>query len=136
MLAERVKRVVGILVGKAQNAFIKGRFILDVVLIANETMKYLKRKKKNSLIFKVDFEKAYDSINWRFLVDIMKKMGFGNKWCNWVHSCLRSSSMSILVNGSPSDEFRLERGVRQGDPLSHFLFILAADGLNSIVNEA
>ncbi|GJS45517.1 RNA-directed DNA polymerase, eukaryota [Tanacetum coccineum] len=65
-----------------------------------------------------------------------EKMGFGDKWCKWVDSCLRSSSMSILVNGSPSDEFGLERGIRQGDPLSSFLFILAAKGLNAIVNEA
>ncbi|GJU96848.1 reverse transcriptase domain, reverse transcriptase zinc-binding domain protein [Tanacetum coccineum] len=113
MLAERVKRVVGIVVGEVQNAFIKGRFILYGVLIANKTMEYLRKKKRRSLIFKVDFEKAYDSLNWRFLRDIMKKMRFEDKWCKWVDSCLRSSSMSILVNGSPSEEFGLERGVRQ-----------------------
>ncbi|GJR66773.1 reverse transcriptase domain, reverse transcriptase zinc-binding domain protein [Tanacetum coccineum] len=66
----------------------------------------------------------------------MKKMGFRDKWCKWVDSCLRSASMSILVNGSPSEEFRLKRGIRQGDPLSHFLFILAAEGLNALVSEA
>ncbi|GJZ05891.1 reverse transcriptase domain, reverse transcriptase zinc-binding domain protein [Tanacetum coccineum] len=59
-----------------------------------------------------------------------------DKWCKWVDSCLRSASMSILVNGSPSEEFRLKRGIRQGDPLSHFLFILAAEGLNALVSEA
>ncbi|GJW46513.1 transposon TX1, partial [Tanacetum coccineum] len=79
MLAERVKRVVGIVVGEAQNAFIKGKFILDGVLIANETMEFLKENKRKSLIFKVDLEKAYDNINWRFLIDNMKKMGFRNK---------------------------------------------------------
>ncbi|GKA62192.1 reverse transcriptase domain, reverse transcriptase zinc-binding domain protein [Tanacetum coccineum] len=63
-------------------------------------------------------------------------MGFGNKLIKWVDTCLRSSSMSILVNGSPSEEFGLERGVRQGDPLSPFLFILVAEGLNAIVSEA
>ncbi|GKE69882.1 reverse transcriptase domain, reverse transcriptase zinc-binding domain protein, partial [Tanacetum coccineum] len=63
-------------------------------------------------------------------------MGFGEKWCKWVDICLRSASMSILVNGSPSEEFGLERGVRQGNPLSSFLFILAAEGLNAIVSEA
>ncbi|GJV76117.1 reverse transcriptase domain, reverse transcriptase zinc-binding domain protein [Tanacetum coccineum] len=136
ILAERVKKVVGNVVGEVQNAFIKGRFILDGVLIANETVDHLKKNRSKGLIFKVDFEKAYDSLNWRFLIDIMKKMRFGDRWCKWVDSCLRSSTMSILVNGSPTNEFCLERGVRQGDPLSHFLFILAAEGLNAIVSEA
>ena len=63
-------------------------------------------------------------------------MRFGAKWCTWVENCLASSSMSNLVNGSPIEELRLERGVRQCDPLSLFLFILAVEGLNAIVNEA
>lgn len=50
-------------------------------------------------MFKVDFEKAYDCLNWNFLIEIMKNMGFGNKWCNWVEACLKSASVSILVNG-------------------------------------
>nr|GEV31370.1 putative ribonuclease H protein At1g65750 family [Tanacetum cinerariifolium] len=123
-------------VGDVQNAFIKGRYILDGVLIANETIDWIKRSKRKGIIFKVDFEKAYDCLNWRFLLDIMKRMGFGVKWCKWIESSLSSSSMSILVNGSPTEEFNLERGVRQGDMLSLFLFILAVEGLNALVNEA
>nr|GEW05829.1 reverse transcriptase domain, reverse transcriptase zinc-binding domain protein [Tanacetum cinerariifolium] len=114
LLAERVKRVAGSMVGEVQNAFIKGRYILDGVLIANETMDFLRKKKKKGLIFKVDFEKAYDSLNSRFILDIMKKMGFGERWCKWVESCLRSSSMSILVNGSPSEEFAVDKGIFKG----------------------
>ncbi|GJW74053.1 hypothetical protein Tco_0133423 [Tanacetum coccineum] len=67
---------------------VKGRFILDGVLIANETMKFLK---KNVLIFKVDFEKAFDIINWRFLLDIMHKMGFGEKWCKWLNAIVSTT---------------------------------------------
>ncbi|XP_071713639.1 uncharacterized protein [Rutidosis leptorrhynchoides] len=63
-------------------------------------------------------------------------MEFGEKWKNWILSCLNSASVSILINGSPTKEFRLERGVRQGDPLSPFLFILAAEGLNILTKSA
>nr|GFB25811.1 RNA-directed DNA polymerase, eukaryota, reverse transcriptase zinc-binding domain protein [Tanacetum cinerariifolium] len=62
-------------------------------------------KKKQSLIFKVDFEKAYDSVRWDHLDDIMRKFGFGEKWCMWIQSCLRSSRGSFIVNGSPTEEF-------------------------------
>ncbi|GJX06281.1 putative RNA-directed DNA polymerase, eukaryota, reverse transcriptase zinc-binding domain protein, partial [Tanacetum coccineum] len=114
VLVERIKRVVGKVVGDVQNAFIKGRSILDGVLIANEVVGHLRKTQSKGLIFKVDFEKAYDSLNWRFLGDIMKKMRFGNKWCK-IKSCLRSSTMSILVSGSPTKEFCLERrGVFKG----------------------
>ncbi|GJX68247.1 cysteine-rich receptor-like protein kinase, partial [Tanacetum coccineum] len=79
LLAERVKKIVGDVIGEPQNAFIKGHFILDGVLIANETMEYLEKKKRKRLIFKVDFEKAYDSIDWGYLLQIMKQMGFGDR---------------------------------------------------------
>ncbi|GJX92097.1 RNA-directed DNA polymerase, eukaryota [Tanacetum coccineum] len=81
-------------------------------------------KKQKSLIFKVDFEKAYDSVRWDFLEAVLKKFGFSNKWCNWIQFCLKSSRGSIPVNGSPTDEFQFYKGLKQGDPLSPFLFIL------------
>ncbi|GJY92501.1 RNA-directed DNA polymerase, eukaryota [Tanacetum coccineum] len=136
ILAERIKLVIGKLVGEVQNAFIGERFILNGILIANETVDFVKKNKSKGLIFKVDFEKAYDSINWRYLCNILKSMGFGEKWVTWIEACLESSSMSVLVNGSLTVEFGLERDVRQGDPLSPFLFILAAEGLNSMIKEA
>nr|GEW66707.1 glucose-methanol-choline oxidoreductase, FAD/NAD(P)-binding domain protein [Tanacetum cinerariifolium] len=86
--------------------------------------------KKQSLIFKVDFEKAYDSVRWDFLDDVLKKFGFGNKWCAWIQSCLRSSRDSIIINGIPTKEFQFFKGLKQGDPLSTFLFILIMESLH------
>lgn len=82
-----VKKVIGKLIGDVQNAFVEGFYIVDGVLIANETMDFLKRTKMLSLIFKVDFEKFYDSLEWDFLLQIMRCMGFRSKWCKWVEAC-------------------------------------------------
>ncbi|GKB25180.1 RNA-directed DNA polymerase, eukaryota, reverse transcriptase zinc-binding domain protein [Tanacetum coccineum] len=78
----------------------------------------------------VDFEKAYDSVRWDFFDDVMRKFGFGDKWCNWIQSCLRSSRGSIIINGSPTKEFQFCKGSKQGDPLSPFLFILIMESLH------
>ncbi|XP_071715094.1 uncharacterized protein [Rutidosis leptorrhynchoides] len=136
MLSLRIRKVVPRLIGKEQSAFLGGRYILDGALVANEVVEDLKRNKKHGLIFKVDFEKAFDSLNWDYLLEVMKCMGFGTKWCKWISSCLKSATISILINESPTSEFNLKRGVRQGDPLSPFLFIIAAEGLNILTKVA
>ncbi|GJX27849.1 RNA-directed DNA polymerase, eukaryota [Tanacetum coccineum] len=102
--------------------------------ILNELLTWCKKLKKQAMIFKVDFAKVYDSVRWDFLDDVLHSFGFGLKWRRWVKGCLSSAMTSILVNGSPSSEFSFERGLKQGDPLSLYLFILVMETLNLSFN--
>ncbi|GJX72943.1 RNA-directed DNA polymerase, eukaryota, reverse transcriptase zinc-binding domain protein [Tanacetum coccineum] len=104
-------------------------------LILSEVIDWYKRRKKKMLLFKVDFEKAFDSVSWRFLDHVMDKLGFSSNWRRWIKAGLVSSRASILVNGSPTLEFSLKRGLRQGDPLSPFLFIIIMEGLHIALKE-
>ncbi|GJW24668.1 RNA-directed DNA polymerase, eukaryota [Tanacetum coccineum] len=130
LLANRLVGVLSNLINEVQSAFVADRQILDGPFILNEVLQWCRKKRKHALIFKVDFEKAYDSVRWDFLDDVLDKFGFGVKWRNWIQSCLRSSRGSILINGSPTKEFQFFRGLKQGDPLSPFLFILVMESLH------
>lgn len=135
VLANRLKLVMGKIISDSQTAFVKNRQILDGILIANEVVDEA-RKNKKELMFKVDFEKAFDSVDWGYLDSVMKKMAFPVLWRKWIKECVTTATASILVNGSPTDEFRLQRGLRQGDPLSPFLFLIASEGLNVMMTSA
>nr|GEX54009.1 reverse transcriptase domain-containing protein [Tanacetum cinerariifolium] len=104
--------------------------ILDGPFILNELLSWCKHKKTNAMIFKIDFEKAFDSVRWDYLDDVLKSFGFGVKWCSWIFGCLESSMGSVSVNGSPTSEFRFYKGLKQVDPLSLFLFILVMKSLH------
>ena len=136
VLSRRLRDILPDVVGEIQGAFIGGRNILDGVLIANEVVDWWKRSNRKGFLIKLDFEKAYDCINWQFVLDMLQNFGFGQRWIGWMRSCLSSARISILVNGSPTNEFSPTRGLRQGDPLSPFLFNVAAEALNVLIERA
>ncbi|CAL5398010.1 unnamed protein product [Camellia sinensis] len=136
ILSNRMKKVMPCIISETQSAFIGGRNILDGIFIANEIVDSWKKNQKKGIVLKLDFQKAFDSINWAFLFSMLSNFGFGNKWISWIQECLTSAKISILVNGSPTSEFSPERGLRQGDPLSPLLFNIVAEVLNILLLRA
>ena len=132
VLSSRMKIIMPLIIDECQSAFICGRGLLDSVVMANEVLEDVKRNGKSGVCFMVDFEKAYDSVRWSFLFDMLPRLGFHDKWISWVKGCLVSSSVSVLVNGS-TEEFKPSRGLRQGDPMAPFLFLVVVEGLTGLV---
>jgi len=136
LLSTRLKSILPDVISVNQSAFIAGRQILDGFMIANEVVHAIRSKKDHGFLLKVDFHKAFDSILLEHIDSTMCYMGFGSHWRKLISECLSTSKLAILINGSPSKEFSVERGLRQGDPLSPFLFDIAVQGLTVLFNRA
>ncbi|GKU92387.1 hypothetical protein SLEP1_g6121 [Rubroshorea leprosula] len=136
LLACRLSSVLNGIIGETQMAFVGERQLVDSVVIANETIEEAQRRKKKGFVFKADFEKAYDKVCWGFLEYMLLRLGFGNKWRVWISECLKTAEVSVLLNGSATRQFKMQRGLRQGDPLSPFLFLIVAEGLIGIISSA
>ena len=136
VLANRIKRVMSLVISQSQNAFVEGRQILDAVLIANEAVDSTLRGKEKGILCKLDIEKAYDHIRWDFLMQMLERMGFVSKWIRWINWCISTATFSVLINGSPSGFFRSSRGLRQGNPLSPYLFVIGMEALSCLLQRA
>ena len=106
-----------------KETFVEGRQILDVVLIANEVVDEKKSSGEEGVVFKIDFEKAYDHVDWGFLDHVLERKGFNPKWRFWMRGCLSSTSFAILVNGNAKGWVK---ALRQGDLLSSLSFYLSS----------
>ena len=136
LLATRLSAELNQLISRSQSAFIKRRSIHDNFLYTQNLVRDLQRRKQPGLFLKLDIAKAFDSVRWDYLMEVLEQFGFQSKWRAWVSILLATSSTSVILNGCKGNWFRHYTGLRQGDPLSPFLFIIAMEPLQRLLEIA
>jgi len=115
---------------------VEGRQILDGILSVNEIINSLKSSRYPGMLLKLSLSKAFNKLSWTFLERMLLAFGFASHWISWIKNLTSSAFFSILVNGMPSQPFKSSRGIRQGGPLSPFLFTLMMEGLGRMLSAA
>ncbi|KAM2983667.1 hypothetical protein FF2_009561 [Malus domestica] len=136
VLMNRLKLVMPKVISENQSAFVAGKQIQDNILVVHEILHSLLHQKKDDqagMAIKLDMAKAYDRVEWNFLLSMMAKLGFAPLFCSWIMECIFSTSFSFIINGTPTGFIMPERCSRQGDPLSPYLFLLCTEGLSMLI---
>ena len=134
-----MKYVLQEIVCENQSAFVAKRLIIDNVLVTHEMMSRISRKKKGrcgEMALKLNMSKAYDRVEWVYLQQIMKRLGFHDEWISIVMKCVTSVTYAVRINGQPCGKIQPTRRLRQGDPLSPYLFLICAEGLSTLLHNA
>ena len=137
VIANRFKAVLPDVIGLSQSAFVRGRQITDAILLTQELMhNYHLEGSPPRCALKVDIRKAFDTVSWDFIILGLRTIGIPDSMIRWIEGCMTSAHFSVALNGDLHGFFPSFRGLRQGDPLSPYLFVLAMEGLDGILREA
>ena len=134
-----MKTVLPHIISHNQNVFIPGRHITDNIIVAYEafhTMVNRLKGKQGFMAIKLDMSKAYDRVEWNFLEAIMQKISFVDQWVRLIMTCVRTVTYAVLINGQPHGQIHHSRGIRQGDLLSPYLFLICTEGLSHLLQKA
>lgn len=134
-LAERLKKQLPNIINENQVGYVQGRKIIDNIRTIEDIYHYTNTKKMSGILINIDFEKAFDSVDWEFLKLTLIKFNFGQSFINWVEAIYRNAKSCVINNGNTTEYFKVSRGVRQGDPLSPYLFLLVVEVLSSVIRQ-
>ena len=136
VLTLRLGKISDRLISNSQSVFIKGRYILESVVVAHELVHSIMGSNQPGVILKLDYEKAYDRVNLDFLFEVLRTRNFSQTWINWIEQLVKGGSVGVNLNGEERKFFKLGKGLRQGDPISPLLFNLIGDVLTRMLSKA